>query len=292
MHVRRTLTNHHQLRWGCRAATTSPRPGWVPALLVMTATMVMALTSGCAAHSPRPDSQSEPVARTQPDGSAVSSTAKSIEPTVVSYEAPADPLIGFNRAVFAFNDVTYRYAFAPLSRGYEAVVPGPVRTSIGNAFDNIKMPIRTVNFLLQGEFREAGIDTARFLVNSTLGLAGLFDPADSLLGLQAEDTGFAETLERYGSGQGTFIVLPFYGPSDLRSGSGLLVDFLLNPVPYLVNQPEATAINVFDAFQDNGPQVRQYVKLRDEAEDPYLFMRDLYWQGELRNAAYPEDDEE
>ena len=263
-------------------------------LSVMVAWAIWLMVAGCASAPVDPgdaSSASAVIAETQPDGTPVPDTAKAIEPTVVSFEPPPDPLMGFNRAVFAFNDVTYRYAFAPLSRGYEAAVPQPVRQSIGNAFDNIKMPIRTVNFLLQGKFRSAGIDTARFVVNSTLGLAGLFDPAASLFGLEAQQTGFAQTLQRYGSGQGTFIVLPFYGPSDLRSGSGLLVDYLLNPIPYLVDQPEATALNVFDAFQDNGPRVQQYVKLRDQAEDPYLFMRDLYWQGELRNAAYPEEAE-
>ncbi len=272
---------------GARQVAVDARTAGRAVLLV---TVLCLLLAGCATTSgPEPDAA---IAESQPDGTPLPETAKVIQPTVVAFEPPDDPLMGFNRAVFAFNDVTYRYAFAPLSRGYEAAVPEPVRASIGRAFDNIKMPVRTVNFLLQGELRSAGIDTARFLVNSTLGLAGLFDPAASLLGLEPEDTGFAETLRRYGSGQGTFIVLPFYGPSDLRSGSGLLVDYLLNPIPYLVDQPEATAINVFDAFQANGPRVRQYVQLREEAEDPYLFMRDLYWQGELRNAIYPEGGDE
>ncbi|WP_348673223.1 VacJ family lipoprotein [uncultured Abyssibacter sp.] len=246
--------------------------------------VLLVVLAGCASRpvEPEADATAEPSAQQAPPA-----TAKDIEPTVVAYEPPPDPLIRVNRAIFAFNDVTFRYVFAPLSKGYEFVVPRPVRTGIGNAFDNIKMPIRTVNFLLQGRFRAAGIDTTRFLVNSTVGLAGLFDPAEAWLGLKQEDTGFVDTLDGYGAGQGTFIVIPFYGPADLRRGSGLIVDYFLNPIPYLVDQPEATLINGFDLFQEYGPSAQQYKKLQKEAEDPYIFMRNLYMQGVQRDEDYP-----
>jgi phospholipid-binding lipoprotein MlaA len=248
--------------------------------------------ASCASQPVEPEPASEPTASANQASDAASappvpSTAKDIEPTVVAYEAPPDPLIRVNRAVFAFNDVTYRYVISPVSKGYETVVPRPVRAGIGNAFDNIKMPIRTVNFLLQGRFRAAGIDTTRFLVNSTVGLAGLFDPAKAWMGLEQEDTGFADTLDGYGAGQGTFVVLPFYGPADLRRGSGLVVDYFLNPIPYLAEQPEATLINGFDLLQEYGPSAQQYKKLQEHAEDPYIFMRNLYMQGVQRDEDYP-----
>lgn len=246
--------------------------------------------SPAAASSPVQASQPQP--RTLPGGIEPTVIADpqpgengEVDPNVVGFPEPKDPLIRINRAIFAFNDVTYRYALIPLARGYQKV-PKPVRTGIGNVFNNIKMPIHAVNHLAQAKPKAAGRDVLRFVVNSTVGLLGIFDPADSWLGMKRETTGFADTLSRYGSGYGTYIVLPFFGPSDLRSGAGVVADYFLNPIPYLVDQPESTVITSFDGFQSFAPSAESYTTLREKAEDPYIFFRNLHLEGLQRDDIY------
>ncbi|MEX2131809.1 MAG: VacJ family lipoprotein [Pseudohongiellaceae bacterium] len=197
-----------------------------------------------------------------------------------------DPLMRLNRVVFAFNDVTYRYALIPAARVYQSGIPAPARTGVGNFFDNIKTPISLINHLLQIKPREAGVDLARFLINTTIGVAGLFDPATTLFEMQRQETGLSETLMQYGVGHGTYIVLPFIGPSNLRDGSSLFVDGYLNPLRYIFDNPESTVIRVFDNFQEFAPSAEAYLTLRAESEDLYIFMRNLHLQGVNRDAAY------
>lgn len=213
-------------------------------------------------------------------------------PTVVGYEAGDDPLMGMNRAVFAFNDVAYRYALSPIARGWEWVVPGPVRTSIGNAFHNIRMPIRAVNHTLQGRFEGTGRNLLRFTINSTLGLGGLFDPAKAWFDLQRADTGFDDTLEQWGAGPGAYVVLPLLGPSTVRQGSASVVDYALNPIPYLTDQPEQGVLMMSDGFQSIVPALTSYGKLRQQADDPYVFFRELHLQALKRDAQAHSGDED
>ena len=206
-------------------------------------------------------------------------------PTVVGYAPGDDPLMGFNRAVFAFNDVAYRFALVPAAKGWEWAVPAPVRQSIGNAFHNIRMPIRAVNHGLQGRWSGAGRNLLRFTINSTLGLGGLFDPAKAWFDLERADTGFDETLATWGAGPGTYLVLPLLGPSTLREGTGALGDYALNPIPYLTEQPEQTALMLGDGFQGIVPALVSYETLRARSEDPYVFFRELHLQGLKRDDA-------
>jgi len=215
-----------------------------------------------------------------------------ITPNVVSFDDSAqgrefpDPLIRFNRAVFAFNDVTYRYALIPAARVYREV-PAPVQTGIGNFFDNIKTPISLANHVFQLEPRKAGVDIARFLINSTIGIVGLFDPATHWFEIEAEPTGFSETLVQYGTAHGTYLVLPFIGPSNLRDGSATFIDGLLNPLAYLEN-PESLTLRVFDNFQEFAPAAETYLSMREESEDLYIFMRNLHLEGIQRDAQFSE----
>jgi phospholipid-binding lipoprotein MlaA len=209
-----------------------------------------------------------------------------IEPTVVSYPEYRDPLIWMNRGIFAFNDVTYRYLLIPLGKGFTKVVPEPARDSIGNFFDNIKMPVNAVNHLLQLEPVPLGKDLLRFVINSTVGLAGLFDPADAWWDIEADPTGFDDTLAKYGAGYGFYLVLPILGPSDLRNTTSLVADHFLNPIIYLLENPERSGVQGFDAFQDYAPGAERYETLREKSEDPYIFFRNLYLQGVQRDVDY------
>jgi len=214
------------------------------------------------------------------------------EITVVSYEPSefSDPLIGFNRAMFAFNDFSYRYALIPIAKTYRYIAPQPVQTGVSNVFSNIKAPIHIVNYLLQWQPSKAGTSTARFLINTTIGIAGIFDPAEAWFSLAKEETGFSDTLAHYGTGYGTYIVLPFLGPADLRSGTGMVADYLLNPVPYLTEQPDTSVIMAADALQNFAPTAEKYETLRDESDDPYLFFRNMYLQGLLRDQQFQGSD--
>ena len=209
-----------------------------------------------------------------------------IEPNVVSYTEYNDPLIGLNRAIFKFNDVSYRYVLIPAAHGYMHITPAPIRTGIGNFFDNIKTPVPLINHLLQLKPGLAVVDLARFTINSTLGVAGIFDPASAWFQLEQEDTGMSETLIQYGIGYGAYLVIPLVGPSNLRDGTALLANGYLNPLRYILDNPESVVVRGFDNFQEFAPRADDYLELSRQSEDLYIFMRNLHLQGIQRDADY------
>lgn len=268
-------------------------PRFLPACAHLAPALILAaaLLSGCAQpHGPEA-AAAQPIAATGAEerasaGTALVPQASPASPTVVSYDNYRDPLMGFNRAMFAFNDAAARWVVIPISKGYKKILPQPARVSIGNFFLNLKTPIYAVNHLLQGEPRLAGNDLARFGINTTIGIAGLFDPAAARFSIARARTGFDATLAGYGAGYGFYLVLPFLGSSDVRSGTGDLVDYFLNPVPYLTDNPETLAIQAFDYTQAFAPQAERYEQLRAETDDPYIFFRNLHLQGIQRDAEY------
>ncbi|MDW7772199.1 MAG: VacJ family lipoprotein [Desulfobulbaceae bacterium] len=245
------------------------------------------LASGCAALNS--DHGGEGIKAGVPAGRLPFPSSRrdaAIEPTVVSYPDYRDPLIRMNRAIFSFNDATYRYLLIPLAKSYMRVIPASVHKSVGNFFYNIKMPVYAVNHLLQLEPEPMGRNLLRFGINTTVGLLGLFDPARERWGLEREETDFEETLTGYGAGYGIYLVLPFFGPSDLRNGTSMVVDYFLDPISYLAGNPERTAIKGYDNFQEYAPEADQYETIRRKSEDPYIFFRNLYLQGVQRDADY------
>lgn len=209
------------------------------------------------------------------------------EATVVAFDGDYyDPLISVNRAIFGFNDFSYRYVLIPTAKAYKAVTPDPVEVHIGQFFNNLKAPISIINHLLQWQPAKAGRMTGRFLLNTTVGVFGLFDPAKAWLDLDDEKAGFADTLRTYGSGRGPYLVLPFLGPSDLRGGAGVIGDYFANPVPYLTEQPDTSLIMAADTLQSFAGRADVYKTLYDSADDPYLFFRNMYLQGQRRDEFY------
>ncbi len=134
-----------------------------------------------------------------------------------------DPWQPVNRAVYNFNTVFDRYVFLPLVGGYRAVTPDPVEGSVSNFFENLREIKYFFNNLLQGNISGSGITLGRFAVNSTVGLLGLFDPATEM-GLYSQEEDFGQTLGAWGVGTGPYLVLPIFGPSNLRDTGGLTVD--------------------------------------------------------------------
>lgn len=213
-----------------------------------------------------------------------------LEPTVVAYEPETfnDPLEGFNRSVFAFNDVMFRHILIPVSRGYQAVLPSPVRTGVSNFFSNIREPLNAVNHALQGNGLGLGLSVSRFLINSTVGILGLFDPADHWFAIEEKKATLNQTLASYDTGYGVFLVLPFLGQTDTRNGFSTVVEGMVHPINFISGSPDAFYIQSFGSFHEFSPQADSYETLQQQSDDPYLFFRNLYLQGVMRDQQFSE----
>lgn len=191
----------------------------------------------------------------------------------------ADPWEPFNRAMFTFNDRLYFWVLKPVAEGYSTVVPEPARVSVGNFFSNLRAPIRFVNCVLQANLIGASTELFRFMLNSTIGLAGLFDPAGGEeIGLLRQDEDFGQTLGVYGVGQGFYIVWPFFGPSSPRDTVGMVGDFFSYPISYLDPWYAWTAVRGYQAINDTSLQIGDYEAIKDAALDPYISIRNAYIQ--------------
>jgi phospholipid-binding lipoprotein MlaA len=187
-----------------------------------------------------------------------------------------DPVEPFNRGMFWLNDRLYFYAFKPIARGYR-IVPERARLSVANFFSNLATPIRFVNATLQFKFRDAGVELGRFAVNTTIGVAGFFDPASSY-GWLPKDEDFGQTLGHYGAGPGFYLVLPVLGPSTVRDGIGRIADYFLDPIPYILDTGEVVLLKAYDSINDLSLDPDSYEAIKEQALDPYLFVRDAYLQ--------------
>lgn len=204
----------------------------------------------------------------------------------------ADPLEPVNRFFFSFNDKLYFWLLKPVATGYRVVVPKPARVSVGNFFFNLKSPVRLVNSLLQAKFDRGGEELARFVVNTTVGVVGLWDPARSWFNLAPSDEDLGQTLGKYGVGEGIYLCLPVLGPSNLRDGVGLVGDYFLDPVSYLYlsNENEtALGLRSEEAVNRTSLKLGDYEAFKDATFDPYSAMRDSYIQ--LRNNKINDDPE-
>lgn len=201
----------------------------------------------------------------------------------------SDPLEGLNRATFIFNDGLYNVVFRPVSKGYEFVTPGPVRTGLGNFFDNVKFPIRFMNSGLQGKFGRAGKEVQKFGVNTVAGFGGFIRQSDkipSLASVPREDTG--QTLGVWGLGHGPYLVLPVLGPSSMRDGVGYAGDYVLNPTSwgfFLKGSARdwAWIPGTVDTVQSLPDKLSYYDESRNNSVDPYISVRSIYIQN--RDAA-------
>jgi phospholipid-binding lipoprotein MlaA len=205
-------------------------------------------------------------------------------PSVVAFDDYKDPLEPVNRSVFAFNDVTYRYLLTPISRGYRFIVPEPVRYSVGNFFSNLREPLFSINQLIQGKPGQSGKSLLRFGINSTVGVLGLFDPADSWWSLQRNESTLGDSLAYYGVGYGGYLVVPILGPNDFRGTASFAFGYVAHPVNLLDDDDLALAIVLTEGFHRLTSNLHQYPDLVADKEDPYIFIRNLYLQGLQRDA--------
>jgi len=189
-----------------------------------------------------------------------------------------DPLEGFNRGVYKFNDTADKAVIKPVAGAYKAVLPSPIRTGVGNFFSNLNTFVSAINNLLQGKINNATSEAGRFVINSTFGIAGLFDLA-SKDGIERHPEDFGQTLGYWGVGNGAYLVLPILGPSTVRDTSGLVVDTMaFDPISY-VDNPRVRNSSRLLFLIDKRAQYLPASDLLDEAAlDPYVFMRDAYLQ--------------
>lgn len=190
-----------------------------------------------------------------------------------------DPLEGWNRAMFKFNDVFIEYAARPAYTGYAYVTPSFMRTGIKNFFHNVAFPVRFVNNILQGRGRAAGVEMSRFVLNSTAGLGGLIDVAGHhkpVVPVEDEDMG--QTFGVWGLGEGFYIVWPLLGPSTVRDSFGMGGDYFLSPLSYIHPWELGLGVRAVNVFNDLDDVLDLYDDLKRAAIEPYSSVRDAYVQ--------------
>lgn len=191
---------------------------------------------------------------------------------------PQDPYEVFNRATFNFNKTIDKVAVKPVAYVYLKYMPQPFQLGIGNFFDNLREITNVANDLLQFQFAYAAHDTSRFLINSTLGIGGIFDPASSL-GLEHRKEDFGQTLYQWGYHNSSYLVLPFLGPSTFRDTIGLGVDYYgLSVWPWIDSDWQKYVLIGVDYLDIRARLLRKESVLDILAVDEYVFMRDAYFQ--------------
>lgn len=211
-------------------------------------------------------------------------------------DTTTDPFNSYNRWMTSFNDKVIIYALNPVSEGYAYVIPKPLRVGISNFIDNLKFPVRFVNNLLQGKFQNSSDELERFIINSTVGLAGLMDPATNVMTtpIPAHKEDFGQTLGHYGMGSGYHIVLPFLGPSNVRDILGITGDMYLSPLVnvrglenYKIPKNFGQSVGIYTIYLINRTSLHlgEYESLKEDAIDLYPFLKDIYEQKRISDIA-------
>lgn len=190
---------------------------------------------------------------------------------------PKDPIEGFNRAMFSFNETVDSAVIKPVAQGYDYITPAPVQTGVSNFFANIADVWISFNNLIQGKPGQALSDVGRVLINTTIGIVGLFDVATGM-GLEKHEEDFGQSLGRWGVGDGAYLVLPIFGPRTLRDAGGFLVDVWVDPV---ANHDPVDVRNVslaLRAIDDRASFLKAESAIEAAALDKYAYIRDAYLQ--------------
>ncbi len=203
----------------------------------------------------------------------------SVNESVAEKNEKQDPWEGFNRGTFAFNKFFDKYLLAPLAKGYRVILPNEVRTGVRNFFSNLKEPWTSINSALQGDLNNTGNSIARFCLNTTIGILGLFDVATQL-GFEKQKEDFGQTLAVYGVGSGPYLVLPLLGPSTVRDAVGQVAGFVADPVTVALNREGkenwiwiGTAVKGIDFREQN---LEKIDNLEATSVDFYATVRSLY----------------
>ena len=226
---------------------------------------------GCAST---PDGPAEPYAGLEVEPDSALQADPQAEPPAIR-----DPLESVNRPVFSVNRKFDDYALRPVARGWKFITPAPMRRSITNVWRNFTFPQRFVSAMGQAEFRDAHVEMARFLVNSTVGIGGLFDPA-TRLGLEKFEGDLGMMFARWGIPSGPFIMVPIMGPSTPRDTVGDVLAIALNPLLWVgVSMPP---IGILFAINGRAEADDAIEASKEAALDYYVFVRDAFIQRRTR----------
>ncbi|MEM7431307.1 MAG: VacJ family lipoprotein [Pseudomonadota bacterium] len=217
--------------------------------LIITVLLSLTVVAGCASQAPNTDSTSLGV---------------------------ADPYESFNRKMFKLNSVSDKYVLRPVAKGYKTVVPGIMRRGIGNFFDNLTTPRSAINNVLQGKPGRGLNELGRFVVNSTVGIGGLFDVA-AAGGMERYEEDFSQTLAVWGVSEGNYLVIPFFGPRTMLSTASIPVDGYTDLQFHINDTGTRDKLNVLDII-DGRARLLSTDELLNKSADPYIALREAYLQ--------------
>jgi len=226
----------------------------------------------------------EKIARA-PDAIAVKSTTdEPVDSTeMAGDDSPQipDPFARTNKIMFEVNDRLYFWLLKPVAEGY-ARIPEGFRLMFSNLYDNLWAPSRMLNNLMQLRLKGAGNELLRFLLNSTVGIAGMGDAAGEAFGIKKQEADFGQTLGHYGMDHGVYLVFPFIGPTSLRDGAGLVGDKFMHPLTYVGSSHltfgQQAGISAHERVNDASFRLGDYESFKEAAIDPYVAMRDAFVQ--------------
>ena len=213
------------------------------------------------------------------DGRLAQAREQTAERDEDAIEEPYDPWEPWNDKMFEFNRRLDRYVLKPVARAYNFVMPEQLQIMISNGFDNISFPPRFVNSVLQGKLKGAGREIGRFLINSTIGVGGLFDPAKDVFGLVKSREDFGQTLGFYGVGPGPYLIMPFLEPLTVRDGIGKAVDSAMDPLAYYLPLVwDRLGMKVGDIVNERSLNLDLFQGFEESVIDLYSAVRHGYLQ--------------
>ena len=280
-----------------RAASRAPNR--LRALLLSLALAALAVPRALAADAaPAPDTATAAPAPTavpapEPAGEAATSgnAASPVDPLDDAFDDEfaagppgfPDPLESTNRDVQKFNHVMDKWLLDPITRVYGFIFPNPVKAAIRRFFQNLGEPATTINDVLQLEWQDAGVSVARFVVNSTVGIGGLFDPAEHI-GLPYHRSDFGQTLALAGTPSGAYLMLPVFGPNNVRDGFGVLADVTMHPLTWFLGPTNFLVYGIYGGGQGlslREENLESLDALRKGSVDYYAALRNAYYQNRM-----------
>lgn len=234
------------------------------AKIIAAVVLISSLTACASTPDAEGEQEQQSVEQSSGDQSVISSSAR-----------VGDPFENINRRIFTFNYHLDQWVLKPVAKGYKKVTPDVVQLGVGNFFSNLEEVVNTANDVLQWKWDQAANDGGRFLINSTLGVGGLFDVAAKMGLIRSDGEDFGQTLAVWGVSSGPYLMLPFFGPATLRDGAGKLVDSRAGLLQYVDPNDAEYALRAVDII-DSRAQLLEAESLI--TGDSYTLLRDFYLQ--------------
>lgn len=261
------------------AAKRTPRRAHLPPMRSLRLLATIVLATGLLGAPGAGAESSTPLVSPAVDAATEIDAVEPLDPALEAADVDYDPWQPFNERTFAFNHgVLDRYVVKPVATGWDKVMPDVAQRGLGRAFDNLNMPRRLVNNILQLRPKEACTEVARFLVNTTVGIAGFVDVAHMALKLDKSDADMGQTLGFYGIGQGPYLVLPFLPPLTVRDGIGRGVDSALDPFGFFIPFVASTTMGLVKTVNERSLNLELFSNVEESVLDLYSAVRNGYLQ--------------